>query len=372
MHLENINLTLIDENPFNSRISYRKDDLRRLANSLQRNGQLSPICVRRKGDRYQLVFGHRRVRAAELAGWENIAAKVVSISDQQMLELSLVENLERNDLSDFERGLGFVRLSKEFGMTYEEIGILANLTRAHVCNYIRMTQLFSESTLSSDPNLPELIHKISEHHARLILQVKDEKSRAKIVKMVVSENLSIRDLQRIMQRLPGFFEESDSGNEGTQDENMELVDAADDSRAHAREAIVGALMAEFNLPHERDFAGFANLHAFEKGFSIYSTFPPMRRLESSRALIKEKDWFFNVAPHFEAKMSNVRVQFFGNVALATLYVTFQPKEHGKKSKLRVRGSVLFYNEQGPWKIVHEHWSKYENEIGSEVKVVERS
>src|SRR5579875_370456 len=373
--LENISLSSIDENPFNSRMSYRKDELRRLANSLQRNGLLSPVRLRRKGDRYQLVFGHRRVRAAQLAGWKSIPAEVVSVSDQHMLEFSLAENLERNDLSDLERGFCFWRLNKEFGMTYEEIGILSNLSRAHVCNYIRMTQLFSESTLSSDPNLLELAHKISEHHARLILQIKDEESRVKVLRMVVSENLSVRDLQRIMQRLPGFFQKNtfiSTSDTDSSEGTRQISDTTQGARLRDREAIVNALLAEYNLPHERDFAGFANLHAFENGFSIYSSFPPLHRIEGSDALNKERNWFFKVAPHFEAKLKNVRIQFFGSVALATLYVDFQPKNYDKKSKMRVRGSVLFLNDQCSWKIVHEHWSKFEGDVSSVMNVIRRS
>jgi ParB family chromosome partitioning protein len=371
--LKDIELALIEENPFNSRISSDKEKLRRLANSMQRNGLLSPIRVRQHKEKYQLVFGHRRVKAARILGWKVINAEVVDLSDQQMLEYSLSENLERSDLSDLEKGLSFHRLNKEFGMTLEEIGKLDNLSRAHVCNYIRMTKLLKESTFSRNPELVDALHKISEHHARLILQIKDEETRVWAVKIVVSENLSVRDLQRMMQKLPSLFEKNRSlSNSLKLLETKELFsDDSEKERESDQNAIINVLLAEFDLPHERDFERFADLHAFRHGFSIYSSFPPLGRYESSGAFDKERDWFYEIAPYLEAKISNVRIQFFGKVSLATLYVDYNPRVSEKKYRMRGRGSVLFLKEQGSWKIIHEHWSKLEDDPEFELRKLNR-
>ncbi len=95
-----IPLALIDNNPFNCRKSYRKHDDLKLASSLRLMGLMSPVKVRRTGSRYQLVYGHRRVRAARSLNWQTIRAEVQDLSDEMMLKASLIENLERKNLSD--------------------------------------------------------------------------------------------------------------------------------------------------------------------------------------------------------------------------------------------------------------------------------
>src|SRR5271169_1003992 len=119
-----IPLSLIDDNPFNCRKSYIKQEDQKLANSLKLLGLMSPVKLRRNGLRYQLVYGHRRVRAARSLSWQTIRAEVEDLSDESMLELSLVENIERKNLSDFETAISYWRMNREFGMTFEEIGNL--------------------------------------------------------------------------------------------------------------------------------------------------------------------------------------------------------------------------------------------------------
>ncbi|MFI5422290.1 MAG: ParB/RepB/Spo0J family partition protein, partial [Nitrososphaerales archaeon] len=162
----------IETNPFNPRINFI--GLRDLVSSFKTNGQLSPIRVRqsaRNKDKYQLIFGHRRVMAAKKLGWKTIRAEVVSVSDQKMAIESLAENLDRKDLSDYEKGLMFDRIKNEFGISFAEIGRVLEISRQHVSNYAAMLNLFSPEKLSANPELLEFLFKITEHHSRILLTI---------------------------------------------------------------------------------------------------------------------------------------------------------------------------------------------------------
>jgi ParB family chromosome partitioning protein len=131
-----IDLGLLDDNPFNSRLNYDYREIELLAQSISEHGLLSPIKVRKKANRYQVVFGHRRVRAMKLLKLTTIPADLCELSDQQMCEMSFAENVSREDLSDYEKALHFEKMNREFGKTYEEIVLCCtNMTlRCHpVC-----------------------------------------------------------------------------------------------------------------------------------------------------------------------------------------------------------------------------------------------
>jgi ParB/RepB/Spo0J family partition protein len=312
---------------------------------------LSPVKVRCHGSRYQLVYGHRRARAARSLGWRTIRAEVEDLSDELMLQISLMENLERKNLSDFERAISFWRMNREFGKTFEEIGQLTGHSAPHVCNFVRMTGMFDDhEDLMNDPAVLADLQQITEHHSRILLRIENPETRRRLLRLVVAEDLSVRDLQRMVQKFRAWFR---SGRSEEPDHNIFEIRSGN-KRDDAAETIVKSLMAEEELPHQGDYEAFQNLHAFEKGFSMYSNRPPFERYEGSEAIEHEKNWFFSVGPKASRTVRDVRVQFYSNVALATLSV-----DHGKgsgRTSPNERGSVLFVNLDGTWKIVHEHWS----------------
>lgn len=360
--MEEIPLFLIDDNPFNSRCEYDQEDIRALGDSLAQSGLLSPIKVRRNSERYQIVYGHRRVRAARLLGNNTIVAEVVSISDQEMLKLSLVENLARKNLSDYEKAKSFHRMKKDFGMSEEEIGRVVGFSRSHVCNYLRMLQLFDGIDNENDHCLMKTLHSISEHHARVLLQISDPKTRKSVLNLVVSESLSVRELSSIIHRLRGWFESD--GDVQNRVSDFPLHRQQENQRLADKLQIERALAAEFELPHVGNFESFLDNHDFGSRFSIYSNFPPFERLGGIKGLEKERNWFYSVAPKLSAKIQNIHVQFFhDDVALSTLYVNYTNSSEGALVKMRVRGSVLFQKKADSWKIVHEHWSRLNQEGG---------
>jgi ParB/RepB/Spo0J family partition protein len=261
---------LIDDNPFNPRKNYEEFELRSLSNSLEKNGLLCPVCVRENQGRYQLVYGHRRVRAARLLNWATIAAEIGDFSDQQMLELSLVENVQRHDLTDYETAASFRRLNVEFRKTYEEIGRLFGFSKSHVCNMIAMLDLFSESALNENSRLRSNLLKISEHHSRILSRISDMQMRARMLELTVTQGLSVRELQKIVGTLRGWFNDDDASRH----ESIESNGASD---ADA-ELISDLLAAAFILPRKGDFQKYLAMHAFDQ-LSVYDDFAPYERLE---------------------------------------------------------------------------------------------
>ena len=348
--LVDIPLILIDENPYNSRKAYDRQDDLTLVESLKDVGLMSPVKVRSTGSRYQLVFGHRRVRAARTLNWETIRGEVVNLSDELMLRYSLVENIERRNLSDFEIAISFRRMNREFGKTYEDIGKMVGHSASHVCNFVRMVEMFDDDEdIVSDPSLFADLQRITEHHARILLRVDSSETRRQLLQLVVAEDLSVRDLQRIVQRFRSWFN-SDQKNW----KESFLFETQSKKLSDAENEIVRRLIAKEKLPHIGDFPAYQKMHAFEKGFSLYSNVPPFERLEGTQALEHEKKWFFSVEPTIDLTVRDVRVQFFSDAALATLSVD----RTNKSGRIlgSVRGSVLFANFEGNWMVVHEHWS----------------
>ena len=205
-----IPIDIIDDNPFNSRMNYSEKSLEAMKSSLARVGLLNAIKVRRMKDRYQVVYGHSRLKAARALNWNRIRAEVCDISDGQMCQLSLIENVARDDLSDYEKAVSFYRLKEQFGRTCEEIGKELGLSKQHVCNYISMLDLFDETALSRDPSLRSALCQITEHHARVLSRIEDEQARVDALRLVVLEGFSVRDLERSIRHLGVGFRQMEA------------------------------------------------------------------------------------------------------------------------------------------------------------------
>lgn len=359
VHEEAILLDLISDNPFNSRKIYDEHQVRSLAASITKVGLLSPVEVRQTAGGFELVYGHRRLRAARFLGWESIRANVVSMSDEEVLHISLIENIERKDLSDYEKALAFKQMHEEFGETEEEIGRMVGLSKGHISNYLAMARMFDSDQLAVDPDLKKAMFVVSEHHARYLNRIGDAKTRANMLRMVVSENLSVRDLERMTLRLKSWFCQ-ERASPGCQKSDHDADSSQCGGTSDVTE-IRNALLSEFVLPKTRDFEKFSSFHAFDDGFSIYSDFPPFRRIEGVKAVKKERDWFDSVAPHLKSKIRDIRIRFFVDTALATLYVEQSGRVDGRTVENVLRGSVLFAKYERSWKIVHEHWSPLERQ-----------
>ena len=182
----------IKPNPYQPREIFDEDKLRELADSIKEHGVFTPVLVRRAAEGYELVAGERRVKAAEMAGLSEIPAIIVDFDDDQMAEISLLENIQRENLTAIEEAKGYKTLIDRRGYTQEELGKRVGKSREHIANTMRLLIL------------PESVQKMVEEgtlsagQARPLITV-DPNDIDKLVDKVVKENLSVRRVEKLVQ-----------------------------------------------------------------------------------------------------------------------------------------------------------------------------
>jgi ParB family chromosome partitioning protein len=191
-----IPLDQIDRNPFQTRTQVNEDQLTELAASITANGVVQPILVRPLANgRFQLIAGERRWRASQLAGKATIPAILRQVSDEQAMEITIVENLQRADLNPMEQARAFDRLSREFHMTQEQMAVRTGKDRASVANFLRLLRL--PATVQARVEGGEL----SFGHARTLLAFEHAEEIEKAAKRVVDLSLSVRQTETYVQGL---------------------------------------------------------------------------------------------------------------------------------------------------------------------------
>lgn len=191
--IENLQLTDITRNPYQPRVSFDETKLTELAASIKENGVMQPIIVRRsKVIGYELLAGERRFLASQKAGLTTIPAIVRDYDDQEMMTLSIVENLQRENLNTMEEAQSLANLSQKAGLTHEEIAKILGKSRAYVSNSIRLLQLPTE--------LQYLVEKknLSAAHARTLLGLSDTPKQLEFARRVIKKNLSVRQLEALV------------------------------------------------------------------------------------------------------------------------------------------------------------------------------
>jgi ParB family chromosome partitioning protein len=190
-----IPIELIDENPYQTRYHFGDQALEELANSVRATGVVQPVVVRPGVDgRFVLILGERRCRASKLAGKTTVPAIVRRVSDQQAAEMTVVENLQRQDLNCIEQASAFSKLSRDFGLTQEQIGQRVGVSRESVSNYMRLLKL-PAAVLQ---HLQEGRLEFSE--ARVLLQLLDPTLIEKIADEAVQKHLSVKQLEELVDR----------------------------------------------------------------------------------------------------------------------------------------------------------------------------
>jgi len=184
----------IETNPFNPREHFQKEALEELAVSIATHGIIQPLTVRKLGrDKYQLISGERRFRAAQLAGLIEVPAYIRIANDQAMLEMALVENIQREDLNAIEIGLSYQRLIEECSLTQEQLGEKISKSRSNVTNHLRLLKLPANIQAGVRDGF------VSMGHARALVAVSDEHEQIALFHMVMEENLSVRDLEKLLK-----------------------------------------------------------------------------------------------------------------------------------------------------------------------------
>jgi ParB family transcriptional regulator, chromosome partitioning protein len=216
----------IEDNPHQTRKEFSEGALEELADSIRVQGVLQPLVVRPSHDRpgndrpgndrtgsesrFVLILGERRLRASKLAGNTTIPVIVKRVSEQQAAEMTLVENLQRQDLDCLEQAAAFANLSIQFKLTQEEIGKRVGVSREQVSNYLRLLKLPSEALTALRKGL------LTYSHARLLLSLHDESQIAKVVEMVIKQKMSVALLEDLVAdiNIPGGKSGSDDQNSG--------------------------------------------------------------------------------------------------------------------------------------------------------------
>ncbi len=191
-----IPLRKIEPNQSQPRQSFDEQALQELENSIRRHGVLAPITVRPAGNGgYQIIAGERRWRAARRAGLENIPAMVVEADDQTMMELAMIENLQREDLNPIEEAEGFRSLIDDFGMTQDVVAERVGRSRSAVANSLRLL------ALSDDIRAMLIDGSLTPGHARAVLSVQDEKQREQAAKTIVEAGMTVRQAELLAKKL---------------------------------------------------------------------------------------------------------------------------------------------------------------------------
>jgi ParB family chromosome partitioning protein len=189
-----ISIHLIEANPFNPRTHFEKDALEELRISILTHGIIQPLTVRKLGrDRYQLISGERRFRASQLAGLTEVPAYIRIANDQTMLEMALVENIQREDLNAIEVAISYERLIDECKLTQEQLSEKVAKSRSHIANHIRLLKLPAIIQAGVRDQL------ISMGHARALLGIADESEQLIAYQQIIDDSLSVRAVEQLVK-----------------------------------------------------------------------------------------------------------------------------------------------------------------------------
>lgn len=184
----------IEANPFQPRTVFEKEALVELANSIKEHGIIQPVTVRKLGyDKYQLISGERRFRASQAAGLSEVPAYIRIANDQAMLEMALVENIQRKNLDAIEVAISYKRLMDECDLTQESLSQKVSKSRSSVTNFLRLLKLPAEIQAGIRDE------KITMGHARALINAGDEKTQVKIFNKILKESLSVRQVEELVR-----------------------------------------------------------------------------------------------------------------------------------------------------------------------------
>lgn len=202
-NFQELDLDLIDANAQQPRTNFTEEHLEELAQSIKVNGVVQPIVVRKKGNRYEIIAGERRWRASQRAGARKIPAVIREVSDDKLLELALIENIQRQELNAIEEAKAYRNLIDTIGLTQEMVAERVGKNRTFVTNYLRILKLPDDiqNYISSD--------KISVGHAKALLAVEGADAQRQLARNIIEMVLSVRETEKAVKRLAKGNEEGE-------------------------------------------------------------------------------------------------------------------------------------------------------------------
>jgi ParB family chromosome partitioning protein len=185
----------IHANPLQPRTVFQADRLAELAQSIRENGIIQPLVVRKEGDRYELIAGERRLRAAKMAGLVEVPVVVQQFADDRLMEITLIENIQREDLNPIEVAHAFDRLSRQFSLSHEQIALRTGKERSTITNMLRLLRLPAPvQAMVSDQRL-------TMGQARALLGLPDPQQQIEVSERIAKEGLSVRQVEKLVQKL---------------------------------------------------------------------------------------------------------------------------------------------------------------------------
>jgi ParB family chromosome partitioning protein len=193
----NFDITKIQPNPYQPRMQIDPEELIEIADSIREKGVIQPLIITKdkESDKYFLIAGERRLKAAQLAGLKTVPIVIKESSPQEMLELALVENIQRQDLNPLEEAYAFQQMIEEFGVSQDDIAKKVGLSRVAVTNKIRLL------TMPEEVKEDVLNGKLTEGHARALLGLKDNTSLIAAADLVVKRGMSVRETEALVRRI---------------------------------------------------------------------------------------------------------------------------------------------------------------------------
>jgi ParB family chromosome partitioning protein len=212
--IANIDINTIEANPFQPRNNFGENGIQELADSIREQGIVQPITVRKTGvNKFQLISGERRIRAARLAGIKEIPSYIRVANDEQMLEMALIENIHRKDLNPLEIAASYQRLVEECKLTHETLSDRVGKKRATITNYLRLLKLPAEIQIALRDE------KISMGHARALINIFNADTQLRILRKIIQKGLSVRQVESLARSKKP---DNDGATEGTR-EPMQLA-----------------------------------------------------------------------------------------------------------------------------------------------------
>jgi len=189
-----IPLSNLRANPYQPRKSFDEDAIKELAESIREHGVIQPIIVRQALKGYEIIAGERRFRASQLLGNPTIPAVVRSFSDQQTMEIALIENVQREDLNAIEVAVAYQAIMNQFTLTQEELSLKVGKSRSHIANFLRLLSLPDE--------IKEHVSRgtLSMGHARALAGIKEDAKRRELAKLTLANEWSVRELEEAVQK----------------------------------------------------------------------------------------------------------------------------------------------------------------------------
>ncbi len=226
-----VSVDLIDENPYQPRKQFNDEQLGELADTIAKMGVITALTVRRAGNRYQLIAGERRLRAAKLAGLRQVPVVVLEVGENEMIEMALVENIQRTDLNPIEIAESLEQLSQTAGLTHDELAPRVGKSRPTITNYLRLLRLPAKVKEQVRGGL------ISMAHAKLLLSVEDLELLQSVADRIAEEHLTVAEVERLLRAAlvkkgaPDLAAEAvDASSEGSPDAYLPAMQSALEQR----------------------------------------------------------------------------------------------------------------------------------------------